>query len=66
MSAAGADIDKLLGKGTAKKHPELVAAYMKTAALDFGASIVAQQIRSGSEAIAAAVSRGDLSERTET
>jgi hypothetical protein len=41
------DIDNLLGEGYAKAHPELIAAYMQTAALDYGASIIAQQIRAG-------------------
>lgn len=35
LSYAIADIDKHLGKGYAAKHPELIAAYMKTAAIDF-------------------------------
>jgi hypothetical protein len=32
MSQAIADIDGLLGKGYAKEHPELIAAYMQTVA----------------------------------
>lgn len=56
MSVAITDINEMFGKGAAKKHPELVAALMKTAALDFGASIIAQQIRSGLDAIAQAIS----------
>ena len=34
------------------KHPQLVAAYMQTAAMDFGAGIIAQQVRAGLELIA--------------
>lgn len=34
MSDAVTEIDKLFGKGYAKQHPELVAAFMKTAGLD--------------------------------
>ena len=40
------DIDKLLGKGYAKQHPELIAAYMQTAAIDFGTAIIARAIES--------------------
>ena len=39
-------IDKLLGKGYAKQHPELIAAYMQTAAIDFGTAIIARAIKS--------------------
>jgi len=38
MQKAISDIDNLLGEGYAKEHPELIAAYMQTAALDFMAS----------------------------
>jgi hypothetical protein len=46
------DIDSALGLGEARKHPELIAAYMQAAALDFGAAIIAQQIRAGLQDIA--------------
>jgi hypothetical protein len=37
-------IDELLGKGYAKDHPELIAAYMETAAKDFGDVCLAKEI----------------------
>jgi hypothetical protein len=57
MLAALSDIDELLGKGEASKHPELIAAYMQTAATDFGAAIIAQQLRAGLEEIAERVAK---------
>jgi hypothetical protein len=39
MMHAISDIDELLGKGYAAKHPELIAAYMQTAAIDFATGI---------------------------
>jgi hypothetical protein len=39
MLGASTDIDRVFGEGVARKHPELVAAYIQTAALDFGAAI---------------------------
>jgi len=42
MMKAIDDIDELLGKGYAKQHPELIAAYMQTAAIDFGTAIIAR------------------------
>jgi hypothetical protein len=50
------NIDKLFGEGYAKKHPELVVGYMRTAAADLGAAILAQQVRAGLDAIAEAQS----------
>ena len=44
------DIDELLGKGYAKQHPELIAAYMQTAAIDFGTAIIARAIETLSTA----------------
>lgn len=44
MGEAIEAIDKRLGAGTAKAHPELVAAFMTTSALDFGASIIARAL----------------------
>lgn len=52
------DIDEVLGTGTARKHPELIAAYLQTAAIDCGATIIAQQVRAGLEDIADATSNG--------
>jgi hypothetical protein len=50
-----ADINKLFGEGTAQSHPEYVIAYAQIAALDGGSTIVAQQLRAGLDAIAAAI-----------
>jgi hypothetical protein len=44
MLKAIGDIDELLGKGYAKQHPELIAAYMQTAAIDLSGSIIARAI----------------------
>jgi hypothetical protein len=51
MMKAISDIDELLGKGYAKQHAELIAAYMQTAAIDFGASIIARAIKALSAAV---------------
>jgi hypothetical protein len=51
MMKAIDDIDELLGKGYAKQHPELIAAYMQTAAIDFGAAVIARAIESVSTAL---------------
>jgi hypothetical protein len=45
MTQAIHDIDELLGKGYAKSHPELIAAYMQTSALDLGGSVIARAIQ---------------------
>jgi hypothetical protein len=48
MLGAVADIDQVFGKDYARTHPELVAAYMRTAAQDFHTTIMkaaAQDIR---------------------
>src|ERR1035437_988991 len=37
-------IDRSLGKGFAKDHPELIAAFMRTAALDFASVFVTEQV----------------------
>ena len=49
------DIDELLGDGYAKQHPELIAAYMQTAALDLVAAIIAKETSAGLEKIACAI-----------
>ena len=49
------DIEELLGDGYAKQHPELIAAYMQTAALDLGAVIIAKETSAGLEEIACAI-----------
>jgi hypothetical protein len=56
MLHAVADIDKLLGKGYAKDHPELIAAYMQTAARDFGAGCLAKEISEAAGDLAGAIS----------
>lgn len=38
------DIDEMLGAGYARAHPELIAAYMHVAAIDFGTAIIARAI----------------------
>src|SRR5262249_19844770 len=44
MRQAIEDIDDVLGKGYAKAHPELIAAYMQTAAIDMGGAVIARAI----------------------
>jgi hypothetical protein len=44
-------IDKYLGDGYAKRHPELIAAYMRTAAADFQAGVIAGAIEDVSGSI---------------
>jgi hypothetical protein len=44
-------IDQHLGKGYAAKHPELIGAFMQTAALDFGASFIVRAIDDLTDAI---------------
>jgi len=44
MREAVTSIDNQFGEGYAKEHPELVGAFMKTAALDFGACVIARAI----------------------
>jgi hypothetical protein len=46
------DIDKIMGDGYAKAHPELLAAYMQAAALDFHATFLAKELTAGMELIA--------------
>lgn len=46
------DIDKRLGQGYAKAHPELVAAYMQTAAIDFATTFGMQGVASALDRIA--------------
>jgi hypothetical protein len=37
-------IDYALGKGYAKQHPELIAAFMQTSAIDLGAAVIASKM----------------------
>ena len=46
------DIDGQMGAGYAKAHPELLAAYMQTAALDFMAGFLAKEVGGALERIA--------------
>jgi hypothetical protein len=45
MVQAVHDIDEVMGKGYAKSHPELIAAYMQTSAADLGASVITRAIQ---------------------
>jgi hypothetical protein len=54
MMHAKRDIDEMFGDGYAAAHPELAAAYMKTAVRDMGFAILAKELNEGLEAIAAA------------
>jgi hypothetical protein len=51
MLDAMRDIDERLGKGYAREHPELIGAYMQTAALDFGACMLANMLEQTAYAI---------------
>jgi hypothetical protein len=47
FSRAIKSIDGEFGDGYSANHPELVVGFMQTAAMDFGAGVLAQQIRAG-------------------
>ena len=49
LAAAVKAVDHHLGTGAAATWPQLVAAYMLTAAVDFGASIIARAIETQSD-----------------
>jgi uncharacterized protein YukE len=51
LKSAIMEIDDELGKGYAKQHPELIAAYMRTAAVDFQAGVIAGALEDISESI---------------
>jgi hypothetical protein len=55
LSKAIDDVNAQLGKDAARKHPEIVAAFMHAAAIDAVGGVIAQQIRAGLDAIAAAI-----------
>jgi hypothetical protein len=44
MSHGVHDIDGMFGEGFAEAHPALLAAYMQTASIDYGASLIASKI----------------------
>ena len=50
LHAAITGIDAELGEGYARSNPTLAAAYMLTAALDFGVVTLAEQIRASRDA----------------
>lgn len=51
MNRAQHIIDETFGDGYAKDNPELIAAFMVTCAIDYGATIVAKSIESLAPAI---------------
>lgn len=55
MNAAIESIDKWFGKGFAAKNPQLVGDFMKTAAMDYGAAILSQQIGQALEEISGSI-----------
>lgn len=55
LNHARADIDSLFGSGYAVAHPELMAAYLNAAALDFIASWCTQELASRLDNIASAL-----------
>ena len=46
------DIDRLLGEDYAAEHPELIAAYMQTAAIDFATAMFVKTMEQAVEALA--------------
>jgi hypothetical protein len=46
LAAAIKGIDEKLGDGHARLHPELIAAHMNTAVLDYGSSILSRALES--------------------
>jgi hypothetical protein len=57
LYSAIADINGRLGEGYAEAHPELVGAYIQTAALDYGASMISRAIEIAGETISDALMR---------
>lgn len=55
LSSAKNEIDKLFGQGYAEKNPELVAAYIRTAAVDLQTSVTAKVIGGALEQIAQSI-----------
>jgi hypothetical protein len=49
------EVNAQLGKDAARKHPEIVAAFVQAAAIDEVGSVIAQQIRAGFDAVAVAI-----------
>jgi hypothetical protein len=48
-------IDQQLGNGSAKQHPELIAAFMQTSAIDLGMAVIARAIESLSNSLVGAL-----------
>ena len=48
-------IDDLFGAGYARAHPDLLAAYMKTAATDFFTAIIAKELGGALEGVAMSI-----------
>jgi hypothetical protein len=55
MNHAKRDIDEMFNDGYAEQHPELIAAYMKTAAIDYATTAGLQKISESLENIATAI-----------
>ena len=51
MINAVKDIDAYFGKGFAKAHPELIAAYMQTAAIDMSGAVIARAVETLADAV---------------
>jgi hypothetical protein len=49
------DVNAQLGKDAARKHPEIVTAFVQAATIDAVGGVIAQQIRADLDAIAAAI-----------
>jgi hypothetical protein len=60
------NIDERFGKGYAKAHPELIGAFMQTAAADLGGAVIARAIQDGFEGVAHAITEGYGSEAQRT
>ena len=57
LKEAIASIDDRLGEGSAKKHPELLAAFIKASAMDFSYALISLQLENKLEEIAEAIAR---------
>lgn len=55
MAAAKKHIDRTFGDGYALKHPELVAAFMKSAGEDFNTAVLAIAVQEASDKIESAL-----------
>jgi hypothetical protein len=55
LDAAIVEIDNRLGRGYASEHPQLIAAFMQTCAIDSVAGTLEREIRDLAETIAQAI-----------